>query len=78
MRHFISIDILSFKPQAKKKTLHANLAQSIHNKCRSKQLIQILNNLGMCVSYDEMLRMDYNLDNRLIVLQHFDHSCLYG
>ena len=45
---------------------HVSLAQSIHDKCRSKQFIQILNNLGMCVSYDEMLRMDYNLDDRLI------------
>ena len=40
-----------------------------HDKCRSKQLMQILNNLGICVSYEEMLRMDYNLVDRLI------HSC---
>ena len=49
-----------------KTPLHVSLAQSIHDKCRSKQLVQILNNLGMCVSYDEMLRMDYNLVDRLI------------
>ena len=28
--------------------------------------MQILNNLGICVSYEEMLRMDYNLVDRLI------------
>ena len=29
------------------------------------RFIKVLNNLGICVSYDEMLRMDYNLLNRL-------------
>ena len=50
----------------KKTPLHVSLAQSIHDKCRSKQLIQILNNLEMCESYYKILRMDYNLVDRLI------------
>ena len=50
----------------KKTPLHVSLTQSIHDKCQSKQLMQILNNLGMCVNYEEMLRTDYNLADRLI------------
>ena len=50
----------------KKAPLRVSLAQSIHDKCRSKNLIQILNNRRMSENYDEMLRMDYNLVERLI------------
>ena len=32
--------------------------------------MQILNNPGMCVSYDKILRMDYNLLDRLLI-----HAC---
>ena len=49
----------------KKTSLHVSLAQSIHDKCQSKQFIQILNNLGMCVSYDKICKMDFNLVDRL-------------
>ena len=44
-----------YKTEAKRTHLHVCLAQSIHDKCPSKQLIQILNNLGMCVSYEKCL-----------------------
>ena len=45
----------------KKVPLNVSISQVIHDKCRSKQLIQILNNLGLCLSYDELERTDCSL-----------------
>lgn len=38
----------------------------IHNECRSKTLITILNWLGLCISYDELEGIDYTLVNSLL------------
>ena len=46
--------------------LHIGISQSIHDKCRSKQLIQIFNKLGLCISYDELERIDCSLANEIM------------
>ena len=49
-----------------KTPLHESIAQSIHNECRSKKLIKIMNRLGVSISYDELERIDFTLANRLL------------
>ena len=39
-----------------KTPLHVSIGQTVHEISRSKQLIQILNRLGICMSYDEIER----------------------
>ena len=34
----------------KKLPVHNSISKGIHDKCRSKQLIQVLNKLGLCIS----------------------------
>ena len=52
---------------SKKKTpLHASLCESIHDICRSKNLIQTMNRIGLYMSYDELQRTDMNLAQRTI------------
>ena len=51
----------------KKTPHHISLAQSIHDKTRSKQLIQIFNRMGICISYDEIERIDNGLTYRTIL-----------
>ena len=36
--------------------LHFGISQGIQDKCRSKQLIQVFNRLGLCIIYDELER----------------------
>ena len=43
-----------------------SISQDIHDKCRSKQLVQILNKLGLCISYDELERIDCSLANGIM------------
>ena len=50
----------------KKTPLHVSIAQSIHNECRSKKLIKIMNRLCISISYDELERIDFTLANRLL------------
>ena len=50
----------------KKTPLHVSIAESVHDKSRSKKLIQVLNNLGICISYEELERIDCSLANRII------------
>ena len=38
----------------KKTPIHTSIAQSIHDESRSKKLISVFNNLGLCISYDEI------------------------
>ena len=38
----------------------------IHNISRSKLLIETMNKLGLCISYDELERIDYGLAKRVI------------
>ena len=51
----------------KKKTpLHVALSVLIHDSSRSKKVIQIMNRLGLCMSYDELERIDIGLAKRTI------------
>ena len=51
----------------KKKTpLHIAMTDTIHNICKSKKLMQIMNKLGLSMSYEEMKRADYGLTHRII------------
>ena len=49
-----------------KTTFHISLTGVIHDTCRSKTLIQIMNRLGLCISYDEMEKIDTGLAQRTI------------
>ena len=52
---------------ARKKTpIHVAIAETIHDTCRSKKLINIMNHLGICISYDDMDRIDTARANRII------------
>ena len=46
--------------------LHVSLAEVLHNDLRSKLLIGILNKLGLCISYDEVQRIDFGLMDKII------------
>ena len=50
----------------KRNPFHVSLAQMIHNISRSKLLIETMNKLGLCISYDELERIDYGLAKRII------------
>ena len=50
----------------KKVPLHISISQGIHDKCRSKQLIQILNKLELCINYDELKRIKCSLANEIM------------
>ena len=45
---------------------HVSLAELIHDNSRSKILIEIMNKLGLCISYDELERIDFGLAQRII------------
>ena len=47
---------------------HVSLAQLIHDYCKGKFLIELMNNLGICISYHELLRIDYGHIERAIEL----------
>ena len=44
----------------------ANL-QSINDKCRSKQLIQMFNKLKVCISHDDLEGIDCSLANEIVI-----------
>ena len=50
----------------KKTPMHVSLPETVHDICRSKELIQILNDMGLCMSYNEVERLDNNLVLRTI------------
>ena len=52
----------------RKTPLHTAIAQSIHETCKSKNLIQIFNRLGLCISYDYLERVDMCQTQQLISL----------
>ena len=45
----------------KKTTMHVGLSETVHDICRSKELIRIMNRMGLCWSYDEVERLDSGL-----------------
>ena len=48
----------------KKTPMHVGLSETVHDICRSKELIQIINRMGLCRSYDEVERIDSGLAQR--------------
>ena len=50
----------------KKISFRISIPSGIHDKCRLKQLIQILNTMGLCISYHELERIDCSLANEII------------
>ncbi|XP_057301781.1 uncharacterized protein LOC130636171 isoform X1 [Hydractinia symbiolongicarpus] len=54
------------KDGQKKTPLHTAIAQCIHDTCKSKNLIQILNRLGLCISYDDLERIDIGITQHTI------------
>ena len=52
--------------QKKKTPLHVLIAQTIHDASRSKKVITLMNRLGLSISYDEMMRIDTRLAERVI------------
>ena len=50
----------------KKVPLDIGISQNIHDKCRSKQLIQIFNRLGLCICHDKLERTDCCLANEIV------------
>ena len=50
----------------KKTPVHVSLSETVHDIYRSKELIQILNRMGLCMSYNEVERLDNNLALRTI------------
>ena len=50
----------------KKTLMHVSLSETVHDICCSKELIQILNRMGLCMSYNEVERLDNNLALRTI------------
>ena len=50
----------------KQTPFHISLAELIHDNSRSKILVQILNKLGLCISYDELEKIDFGLAQRVI------------
>ena len=51
-----------------KTPLHTAIAECIHDTYKSKSLIQILNRLGLCTSYDDVERIDMAQTKRLVDL----------
>ena len=50
----------------KKTPLHVSLSETVHDISRSKNLIEIMNKMGFCISYDELERIDQGLAQRTI------------
>ena len=48
----------------KKTPMHVGLSETVHDICRSKELIQIMNRMGLCQSYDEVEQLDSGLAQR--------------
>ena len=46
--------------------MHVSLSETVHDICRSEELIQILNRMGLCMSYNEVEQLDNNLALRTI------------
>ena len=52
----------------RKTPFHTAISQSIHDTCKSKNLIQIFNRLGLGISYDEVERIDISITQEIINL----------
>ena len=52
----------------RKTPLHTVISQSIYDTCKSKSLIQMFNRLGLCISYDDLERVDIAITQEIINL----------
>ena len=52
----------------RKTPLHIVISQSIYDTCKSKSLIQMFNRLGLCISYDDLERVDMAVTQEIINL----------
>ena len=57
----------------KKTPMHVSISQIIHEVCRSKELIQIFNRMGLCQRYDEVEKLDSDLARRVIARAGSNH-----
>ena len=57
----------------KRTPMHVSLAQTVHDTCRSKQLIEILSRMGFTISYSELEKIDNGLAQRIIRRAGDDH-----
>ena len=66
--------IFNMIPSGGKRTpMHVSLAQTVHDTCRSKQLIEILSRMGFTISYSELEKIDNGLAQRIIRTASDDH-----
>ena len=52
---------------------HVSISQTIHEVCRSKELAQIFNRMGLCRSYDEVEKLDSALAQRTFLRTGINH-----
>ena len=45
---------------------HVGVAELFHDDAKAKLVIEILNKIGLCISYDEFQRIDFGLVKRVI------------
>ena len=57
----------------KRTLMHVSLAQTVHDTCQSKQLIEILSRMGFTISYSELEKIDNGLAQRIIRRAGDDH-----
>ena len=57
-----------------KTPVNISLCETIHDACRSKKLIEILGRMGLCMSYNELERIDMVLAERVIAVAQSHHT----
>ena len=57
----------------KRTPMHVSLAQTVHDTCRSKQLIEILSRMGFTISCSELEKINNGLAQRMIRRAGDDH-----
>ena len=54
--------------------MHVSLCETIHDVCQSKKLIEILNRMGLCMSYNELERLEMALAEQVIVAAQYHRT----
>ena len=57
-----------------KTPIHIKLCETLHDACRSKKLIEVLNRTGLCMSYKQLERIDLALAQRVIAAAQSHHT----
>ena len=63
---FQIIHYIIHNEKKKNNPFHVGLAELFHDDSRLKLVIEILNKIGLCISYDELQRIDFGLMKRVI------------